>query len=40
VTREGKVFEGVGAYVVVMKGQKWAKGWLLGKRVRLESAQT
>jgi hypothetical protein len=28
LTRECKVFEAGGAYVVVMKGQKRAKGWL------------
>jgi hypothetical protein len=28
LTRGGRVFEGVGTYVVVMRGQKSAKGWL------------
>jgi hypothetical protein len=28
VTREGKVVEGTATYVVGMKGQKQAKGWL------------
>jgi hypothetical protein len=28
LARAGKVFEGVGVYVVAMKGKKWAKSWL------------